>query len=59
MIKGPLVKLAIVFAAILIVLSFLIVAFPDMIQTISILAGVVAVAAIIILLVMFIRMRKI
>ena len=59
MIKGPLVKLAMVFAAILIVLSFLIVIFPDMMSTIAILAGVVAALAIIVLLVMFIRFRKI
>ena len=59
MIKGPLVKLAVVFAAILIILSFMMVMFPDMITTIGALAGVVMVAAIILLLVMFIRFRKI
>ena len=59
MIKGPLVKLAVLFAAILIVLSFMIVAFPDFMGTISAVAGIVAVAAIVVLLVMFIRFRKI
>lgn len=57
--KGPLVYLAVIFAALLLVLSSAIVLMPDLIETLSLVSGVVVIAAIVVLLVMFVKMRKI
>ena len=57
--KGPLITLAVVFAAILLAMSFVMVFDPDFVETASIIAGVVAVLAIVVLLVMFLKTRKI
>ncbi len=58
MIKGPLLKVAALLATILIVLSFAVALMPEYIETIGIVAGVVAVAAVIVLVAMLIRMRQ-
>ena len=59
MIKGPLVTIAFVLAAILMAMSLVIVWKPEYIGTIGALSGIVAVAVIAVLLVMLIRMRKV
>ncbi len=58
MIQGPLVKAVVVLAAILIVLSFAVVAFPDHIAAIGAVAGVVAVAAIAVMVLILVRTRR-
>lgn len=57
MVKGPLVTAAAVLATILIVLSFAVVAFPDSMEIIAVAAGVVAAAAVAVMVLMFFRMR--
>lgn len=59
MVQRPLVLLATIFAGLLIVLLFALVLMPDMVATLGMVSGVVAVLAIVILLVMFIRLRKV
>ena len=59
MVQRPLVLLATIFAGLLIVLSFALVLMPDMVAILGMVSGVVAVLAIVILLVMFIRLRKV
>ena len=58
MIKGPLVKAIVVLAAVLIVLSFAVVLLPEYIATIGMVAGVVALLAVILMVVMLFRMRE-
>ena len=57
--KGPLITLAVVFAAVLLALSFVMVLVPDFVEMASVIAGVVALLAIVVLLVMFLKTRKI
>ncbi|MBO4349150.1 MAG: hypothetical protein J5812_06240 [Candidatus Methanomethylophilaceae archaeon] len=59
MVKGPLVKLAMLLAIVLMALSFAIVMFPDSVETLGTVSAAVAVAVIVVLLVMFVRMRKV
>ena len=58
MIKGPLVKAIVILAAILIVLSFAVVLLPEHIATIGVVAGVVALLAVVLMIVMLFRMRE-
>ena len=55
--RGPLVTAAVILAAILIVRSFAAVALPDSLEIIGIAAGIVAIAAILVMVVMFFRMK--
>lgn len=57
MTKGPLVTVAAVLATVLIIMSFAVVAFPDSVETIGVAAGVVALAAVVVLIVMLFRMK--
>ena len=57
--KGPLITLAVVFAAVLLALSFVMVLVPDFVEMASVIAGVVALLAIVVLLLMFLKTRKI
>ena len=57
--KGPLITLAVVFAAVLLALSFVLVLVPDFVEMASVIAGVVALLAIVVLLLMFLKTRKI
>lgn len=57
--KGPLITLAVVFAAVLLALSFVMVLVPDFVEMASVIAGVVALLAIVVLLIMFLKTRKI
>ena len=57
--KGPLITLAVVFAAVLLALSFVMVLVPDFVEMASVIAGVVALLAIVVLLVMFLKTREI
>lgn len=57
--KGPLITLAVVFATVLLALSFVMVLVPDFVEMASVIAGVVALLAIVVLLVMFLKTRKI
>ncbi len=57
--KGPLVYLAVVFAALLMVLSMAIVLMPELVETLAVVSGIVVMATIIILLVMLMKMRKV
>lgn len=57
--KGPLITLAVVFAAVLLALSFVMVLVPDFVEMASVIAGVVALLAIVVLLAMFLKTRKI
>lgn len=57
--KGPLVNLAVVFAALLMVLSMAIVLMPELVETLAVVSGIVVMATIIILLVMLMKMRKV
>ena len=57
--KGPLITLAVVFAAVLLALSFVMVLVPDFVEMTSVIAGVVALLAIVVLLLMFLKTRKI
>ena len=52
MTKGPLVTVAAVLATVLIIMSFAVVAFPDSVETIGMAAGVVALAAVVVLVLM-------
>ncbi len=56
--KGPLVYSALILAAMLMVMSFALIAFPDHVETIGIVSAVVAVAVIIVLVLMLIRTRR-
>ena len=58
MIKGPIVKTIVVLAAILIVLFCAVVLLPEHIATIGIVAGVVALLAVLLMVVMLFRMRE-
>ena len=57
MTKGPLVTAAAVLATILIILSFAVVLTPEHIAVIGAAAGVVALIAVIVMIVMFFRMK--
>lgn len=57
MTKGPLVTAAAVLATILIILSFAVVLAPEHIAVIGAAAGVVALIAVIVMIVMFFRMK--
>ena len=57
MTKGPLVTVAAVLATVLIIMSFAVVAFPDSVETIGMAAGVVALAAVVVLVLMLFRMK--
>lgn len=58
MIKGPLVYSALGLAAVLIVLSFVIAAFPDQIEVLGIVAGIVAILVVLVLVAMLIKIRR-
>lgn len=58
MIKGPLVYSAFGLACILIALSFLIVILPDQIETLGMVAGVVAVLVVVVLVAILIKTRR-
>ncbi len=58
MVKGPLVKAAVLLAAMLMVMSIAIAAFPEQLETIGAASVVVAVAVVAVLLLMLFRMRK-
>lgn len=58
MIKGPLVYAAVALATILIAMSFLVVAFPDMVDAIGIVSAVVAVLVIAVLVAMLVKTRR-
>lgn len=58
MIKGPLVYAAAGLAFILILLSFLIVAFPGQVETLGMVAGIVAIAVIVVLLAILVKTRR-
>lgn len=55
--RGPLVTAAVILAAILIILSFAAVALPDSLEIIGITAGIVAIAAVVVMVIMFFRMK--
>lgn len=57
MTKGPLVTAAAVLATILIILSFAVVLVPEHIAVIGAVAGVVALIAVIVMAIMFFRMK--
>lgn len=56
--KGPLIYACILFAAILIALSFAIVIFPDSVETFQMAYGIFGIAAIITLILILVRMRN-
>lgn len=58
MIKGPLVYAVVVLAGILIALSFMNVLFPDDVQTIGVAAGIIALLAVVVLVVIFFKTRR-
>ena len=58
MIKGPLVYTATALAAILLILSMLIVVFPDSIQLFGVLASVVSIGVVIVLMLILFRTRR-
>lgn len=58
MIKGPLVYAAAVLAGALIVMSFLIVLLPDMVEVIGMAAGVVAILVIVVLVAILVKTRR-
>ena len=58
MIKGPLVYAAVAFAAILMVLSFMIVMFPDNIATLGLVAGIVSVCVVLVLVLILVKTRS-
>ena len=58
MIKGPLVKAAVLLAAVLMVMSIAIAVFPDKVESIGAVSAVVAVAVVAVLLLMLFRMKK-
>ncbi len=57
--KGPLVYLAVVFAALLMVLSMTVVLMPEMVETLAVVSGIVVAATMIVLLAMLVKMRKV
>lgn len=57
--KGPLVYLAVAFAALLMVLSMAVVLMPELVETLAVVSGIVVMAAIIVLLIMLVKMRKV
>lgn len=57
MTKGPLVTAAAVLATILIILSFAVVLVPEHIAVIGAVAGVVALITVIVMVIMFFRMK--
>ena len=57
MTKGPLVTAAAVLATILIILSFAVVLVPEHIAVIGAVAGVVALIAVMVMVIMFFRMK--
>lgn len=57
MTKGPLVTAAAVLATILIILSFAVVLVPEHIAVIGAVAGVVALISVIVMVIMFFRMK--
>ncbi len=57
MTKGPLVTAAAVLATILIILSFAVVLVPEHIAVIGAVAGMVALIAVIVMVIMFFRMK--
>ncbi len=56
--KGPLVYAAVFLAALLIAMSFVMLAFPDSAGTVGIVASVIAVAAVIVLLAILVKTRR-
>lgn len=58
MIKGPLVYAAAILATLLIVMSFLIVLLPDMVNTLGIISGVIAVAVVVVLVAILVKTRR-
>lgn len=58
MFKGPLVYAAALLAGVLLVMSFLIVAFPDSIETLGIIAGIAAIAVVAVLFAILMKTRK-
>lgn len=56
--KGPLVTAAVIIAAVLMILSFSVVMFPDSVETIGIVAGVFAVAAVVVMILILVRTRR-
>ncbi len=58
MFKGPLVYAAALLAGVLIVMSFLIVAFPDSIEVLGIIAGVAAIAVVAVLFAILVKTRR-
>lgn len=57
--KGPLVYLAVVFAALLMVLSMTVVLMPELVETLAVVSGIVVAATMIVLLAMLVKMRKV
>lgn len=57
MMKGPLVYTAAILAFVLIVMSFLLVAFPDSADILGIIAGVVAACVVAVLLIILMKTR--
>ncbi|GEM_PF-4118878 len=56
--KGPLVYAVAALAGVLLVLSFLSVAFPDSVESIAIAGGVVSVIVIVVLMMILVRTRR-
>lgn len=56
--KGPLIRIAVILAFILIAMSFMLVVFPDSTKTIGLISGIVAACVIIVLLAMLIKVRR-
>lgn len=57
--RGPLIYACVLFAAILLGLSFAILAFPDSVETFQMAYGVFGIAAIVVLILILVRVRKI
>lgn len=51
--------MAVLFATVLLAMSFVMVLVPDFVETASIVAGVVALLAIVVLLIMFLKAKKV
>lgn len=58
MFKGPLVYAAALLAGVLLVMSFLIAAFPDSIKVLGIIAGIAAIAVVAVLFAILMKTRK-
>lgn len=56
--KGPLVYAVAALAGVLLVLSFLSVAFPDSVESIAVAGGVVSVIVIVVLMMILVRTRR-